>query len=201
MLSRRLSRIGDVAGPYFWEGDSVLTSDNLIYKTVAPAEGALVGFMTMVYNIIYLRQGHGSRGFDQDKLMGLLTLVNIGKRVSHRCPTHRSSDDLEYQRLMAFYYNDQSDMGIHDGAFSNFGWRNETSVWLTSWVLIALSDATQVEWEEQNLFIDHRVRAQSSKWILTQQTFEGSWAEHSNILDREKFQVNMVNEVKEGDLL
>jgi hypothetical protein len=36
---------------------------------------------------------------------------------------------LEYERLMAFYYDDQSDMGIHDGAFSNFGWKNQTSVW------------------------------------------------------------------------
>ena len=118
---------------------------------------------------------------------------------------------LEYQRLMAFYFNDQSDMGEHDGAFSNFGWKNETSVWfvptrrilfvqgilsfrLTSWVLIGLNDATQAEWEEHNLFIDHRVRAQSSKWILTQQTVEGAWAEHSNILDREKFQVGIGDE-------
>ena len=36
---------------------------------------------------------------------------------------------VEYERLMAFYFNDQSDMGIHDGGFSNFGWKNETSVW------------------------------------------------------------------------
>jgi hypothetical protein len=30
---------------------------------------------------------------------------------------------------MAFYFDDESDMGIHDGAFSNFGWKNGTSVW------------------------------------------------------------------------
>lgn len=30
---------------------------------------------------------------------------------------------------MAFYFDDGSDAGVHDGAFSNFGWRNETSVW------------------------------------------------------------------------
>lgn len=60
---------------------------------------------------------------------------------------------------------------------------------LTSWVLIALKDATQAEWEEYNLYIDPSVRAKSSKWIITHQTVEGSWQEHSNILDREKFQV------------
>ena len=92
---------------------------------------------------------------------------------------------------MAFYFDDNSDMGIHDGAFSNFGWKNETSVWLTSWVLIALKDATQAEWEEHNLYIDSRVRAKSSKWIIAHQTPEGSWKEHSNILDREKFQVEI----------
>lgn len=70
---------GDVAGPYFWQGlDTVLTSDTVIYKTVAAADGALIGFMTMIYNIIYLRQGHGGRGFDQDKLQTLLGNANIG---------------------------------------------------------------------------------------------------------------------------
>ena len=36
---------------------------------------------------------------------------------------------LEYERLMAFYFDDESDMSIHDGAFSNFGWKSESSVW------------------------------------------------------------------------
>ncbi|CAF1920706.1 unnamed protein product [Rotaria magnacalcarata] len=166
---------GDVAGPYFWEGqDKELTSDNLIFKTVAAAEGALIGFASMVYDIIYLRQGHGAGGFDQDKLSQLLK-----SRINYL---------LEYNRLMAFYFDDGSDNGVHDGAFSNFGWKNETSVWLTSWVLIALKDATQAEWEQYDLFIDPRVRAKSSKWIITHQTNEGSWREHSHILDREKFQ-------------
>ena len=74
-------QIGDVAGPYFWSGlDQALTSDTIVYKTVAPADGALIGFMTMIYNIIYLRQGHGGRGFDQDKLRTLLEHANIGTR-------------------------------------------------------------------------------------------------------------------------
>lgn len=60
---------------------------------------------------------------------------------------------------------------------------------LTSWVLIALRDAAQAEWEEYNLFIDPFVRAKASQWIISHQRVEGSWQEHSNILDREKFQV------------
>jgi hypothetical protein len=71
--------IGDVAGPYFWQGlDRILTADNILSKTVAPAEGGLIGFATMIYDIIYFRQGHGGRGFDQSKLMQLLEYVNIG---------------------------------------------------------------------------------------------------------------------------
>ena len=33
----------------------------------------------MVYNLIYLRQGHGAKGFDQGQLMQLLEDVNIGE--------------------------------------------------------------------------------------------------------------------------
>jgi hypothetical protein len=62
----------------------VLTSDNLVYKTVAPAESGLLGFSTMVYNLIYLRQGHGAKGFDQGQLMQMLEDVNIGKASSRR---------------------------------------------------------------------------------------------------------------------
>lgn len=122
---------GDVAGPIFWQGtDVTLTSDNLIYRTVAAAEGALLGFATMVYNIIYLRQGHGGRGFDQNKLYALLERVNIGKFSSFLISqTITIRYRLEYVRLMAFYFDDQTDMGKHDGAFSNFGWKNGTSVW------------------------------------------------------------------------
>jgi hypothetical protein len=124
--------IGDVAGPYFWEGpEKALTSDNLIYKTVAAAEGALIGFSTMIYNLIYLRQGHGGRGFDQSKLIQLLDHANIGN-ICYSIYIQKKTlmkYFLEYERLMAFYFDDQSDMGVHDGAFSNFGWRNQTSVW------------------------------------------------------------------------
>ena len=73
------SPIGDIAGPYFWKGqDKPLTADNLIYKTVAPAESGLIGFATMIYNIMYLRKGHGAKGFDQDKLKQLLDHANLG---------------------------------------------------------------------------------------------------------------------------
>ncbi|CAF0778777.1 unnamed protein product, partial [Didymodactylos carnosus] len=163
---------GDVAGPFFWKGvDVTHTADNFVTKTVAPAESALLGFNMMLYNLIYMRQGHGGRAFDDEKLILFLNHANI-----------------EYQRLMAFYFDDGSDEGIYDGAFSNFGWKNETSVWMTSWVLIGLKDATQPEWEERNLFIDPKVRAKSAQWLASKQNLDGSWPELSNILDREKFQ-------------
>ena len=55
-----------------------------------------------------------------------------------------------------------------------------------------MKDATDAEWEQFNLYIDPHVRAKSSKWLLTHQTIEGSWEEHSYILDREKFQVILI---------
>lgn len=74
--------IGDVSGPYFWKGfDSELTSDNLVSKTFAPAEGALLGFSSMIYNIIYMRQGHGAKAFSQDQLYQLLIKANIGNNI------------------------------------------------------------------------------------------------------------------------
>lgn len=60
---------------------------------------------------------------------------------------------------------------------------------LTSWVLWALKDASQAEWEEYNLYIDPLVREASAKWVISHQTIDGSWAEHSSVQDREKFQV------------
>ena len=70
---------GDVAGPYFWLGQNVpLTSDYLVYKTSSSAEAALLGFSTMIYDIIYMRQGHGGKDFDQMKLLELLGHTNIG---------------------------------------------------------------------------------------------------------------------------
>jgi hypothetical protein len=36
----------------------------------------------MIYNIIYLRQGHGGKGFDQNKLVQLLNHANIGNLPS-----------------------------------------------------------------------------------------------------------------------
>jgi len=73
--------IGDVPGPYYWLGNHVpLTSDNTIYKTVAPADGALIGFSTMIYDIIYLRQGHGGKGFNQNRLIELLNHANLGTK-------------------------------------------------------------------------------------------------------------------------
>lgn len=65
---------------------------------------------------------------------------------------------------------------------------------LTSWILIALKDASQVEWEGYYLYIDPKVRGKSTKWLMSHQTIDGSWAENSNILDREKFQVISITE-------
>lgn len=56
-----------------------------------------------------------------------------------------------------------------------------------------MKDATQAEWEQQNLFIDPQIRAKSAKWILTHQTVNGSWKESAHTLDREKFQVRYLN--------
>jgi hypothetical protein len=120
--------------------------------------------------------GHGGRAFDQEKLLKVLTFVN-----------------MEYLRFMAMYIGDNPDEPWRKGSFSQYGFTNESSVWLTSWILMTIRDAVYPEWEEKALYIDPNLRADITAFLLTVQRPNGSWAEITTIVDRNKFGIRYTN--------
>ncbi|CAF3428015.1 unnamed protein product [Rotaria sp. Silwood1] len=120
--------------------------------------------------------GHGGRAFSQDKLLTVLNYAN-----------------MEYQRFMAMYVDADHDQPWRKGSFSQFGFSNETSVWLTAWVLMTLSDAVYPEWEEKGLYIDPNLRSDIVAFLLSAQQQNGSWAEWTTIEDRNKFGSRLTN--------
>ena len=60
---------GDVCGPFFFLGyDDFITSDNYLKKSFAPVEAGIFSFGTKIYNLMYMRQGHGGRNFQLEKV-------------------------------------------------------------------------------------------------------------------------------------
>jgi hypothetical protein len=123
-----------------------------------------------------LNLGHGGRVFDQEKLMKVLTFAN-----------------MEYLRFMAMFTGDNPDDPWRKGSFSQYGFTNESSVWLTSWALMTLRDAVYPEWEEKALYIDPNLRSDIVAFLLTVQQPNGSWAELGTTLDRNKFGIRYTN--------
>ncbi|CAF5191412.1 unnamed protein product, partial [Rotaria magnacalcarata] len=119
---------------------------------------------------------HGGRAFDQNKLLTVLTYAN-----------------MEYQRFMAMYIDGDSNEPWRKGSFSQFGFSNETSVWITAWILMTLSDAVYPEWEEKGLYIDPNLRSDIVAFLLNIQQTNGSWAELTTIEDRNKFGYRLTN--------
>ena len=120
--------------------------------------------------------GHGGRAFDQEKLMKVLTFAN-----------------MEYQRFMAMYVDYTADEPWRKGSFSQFGFDNESSVFLTAWSLMTLRDAVYPEWEERALFIDPALRSEIVGFLLGVQLPNGSWSDTSTIVDRNKFGIRYTN--------
>ena len=101
--------------------------------------------------------------------------------------------NMEYLRFMAMYTGDDVNEPWRKGSFSNFGFTNESSVWLTSWALMALRDAVYPECEEKALYIDPDLRADITGFLLTVQQPNGSWAELIPTPDRNKFGYRLTN--------
>lgn len=183
---------GDVAGPYFFLGyDEWLNSDSLIQRTTAPADSGVFDFAMMIYNLRYMLQGkcseefftksidisgHGGRAFDHQKLLQILVHAN-----------------MEYLRFMAMYVNDHPSEPWRKGSFSQYGFKNETSVWLTAWTLMTLADAVYPEWEEKGLYIDPKLRAEIVGFLLNLQQANGSWGDFKTAEDRNKFGYRTTN--------
>ena len=101
--------------------------------------------------------------------------------------------NMEYQRFMAVYTDENPAEPWRKGSFSRFGFPNETSVWFTAWILMTLADATYPEWEEQALFIDPNLRSETIDFFLNTQQQGGSWAEFTTVEDRNKFGYRLTN--------
>lgn len=101
--------------------------------------------------------------------------------------------NMEYQRFMAMYVEDDPDEPWRKGSFSQFGFANESSVFLTAWSLMTLKDAVYPEWEEKALFIDPLLRSDIVGFLLTVQQPNGSWADTSTAPDRNKFGIRYTN--------
>ena len=133
-------------------------------------------FFFFFTRIIVFFIGHGGRAFDQDKLLKVLIFAN-----------------MEYQRFMAMYVGENPTEPWRQGSFSQFGFTNESSVWLTSWILMTLRDAVYPEWEEKGLFIDPSLRSDIAAFLLTVQQINGSWNELTTAMDRNKFGTHYTN--------
>jgi len=101
--------------------------------------------------------------------------------------------NMEYLRFMAMYTGDNPNEPWRKGSFSQFGFTNESSVSLTAWALMTLRDAVYPEWEEKALFIDPNLRADIVAFLLTVQQPNGSWAEITTAMDRNKFGIRYTN--------
>jgi hypothetical protein len=101
--------------------------------------------------------------------------------------------NMEYLRFMAMYTGDNPNEPWRKGSFSQYGFTNESSVWLTSWTLMTLRDAVYPEWEEKALYIDPNLRSDIVGFLLTVQQPNGSWAEMTTPMDRNKFGIRYSN--------
>ena len=134
-------------------------------KSYSAAEAGLFSFGTMLYNLMYMRQGYGGHNFALENVIKVLEWVNH-----------------EYQRALCTYDK--------RGFFTQYGLPDTGSVWLTSWALMTIKDGVDPIWEQYGLYIDPDFLSRTVIWIIEQQNvINGSFAETGTIYDR-KFQSN-----------
>lgn len=152
---------GDVCGPFFYLGyDNLLLTDNMLKKSFSSCEAGIFTFGTMIYNLMYMRQGHGGKIFRLENVLKILEWANH-----------------EYLRILCVY--DQR------GFFTQYGVEGTDSIWLTSWALMTIKDAVDPVWEQYSLFIDPEFINRTIVWLISNQNqINGSWAEVGPISDR-----------------
>jgi hypothetical protein len=101
--------------------------------------------------------------------------------------------NMEYLRFMAMYTGENRNEPWRKGSFSQYGFTNESSVELTGWTLMTLRDSVYPEWEEKALYIDPNLRSDIVAFLLTVQERNGSWAELTTPMDRNKFGIRYTN--------
>ena len=167
---------GDVCGPFFYLGyDNFVESDNYLKKSFAPAEAGIFSFGTMLYNLMYMRQGHGGKNFKLENVLKILEWVNY-----------------EYLRIMITF--------DEQGFFTQYGVPNTASVWLTSWAITVIKDGVDPVWEQYSLFIDPEFLNRTVVWLISQQNpINGSWTETGPVYDR-KFVSNFTKDWDGSDV-
>ena len=164
-----LSVSGDVCGPYLVKDGHQPILANAIKKSSSTVEAGLFSFGSYVYDLIYMRQGHGGKGFDFNSFIKTLEWTNY-----------------EYLRVMTSYSK--------QGYFSQYGTEGTQSVWLTSWAITVIRDAVDPVWERYNLFIDPELLRRSAMWLMDRQNpLNGSWMETGPLYDR-KFASNLTKD-------
>jgi CD109 antigen len=152
---------GDVCGPFFYLGyDSFVNTDVYLKKSYSSAEAGVFSFGTMLYNLMYMRQGHGGRNFPLENVIKVLEWVNH-----------------EYQRLLCTY--------DERGYFTQYGVVDTESVWLTSWALFIIKDGVDPVWEQYGLYIDPDFLSRTVIWLISKQNeINGSFYETGPVYNR-----------------
>ena len=167
---------GDVSGPYFYLGyDMFKTTEEYFGISLAPVEAGIFSYGTMIYNLIYMRQGHGGKNFLSDNVLKIIDWINY-----------------EYQRIMICY--------DENGFFTQYCLPDTESVWLTAWTIAVLKDGVDPMWERQGLYIDPELLNNTVVWLISKQDpVNGSWSELSPVYDR-KFLSNFTFD-RDGKLI
>jgi CD109 antigen len=158
---------GDVCGPFFWLGydQKPNTLDYLHKKSNALSESGIFNYGTLLYNMMYLRQGHGGRNFSRPNVLKIIDMLNY-----------------EMQRLLLNY---------DENGFFNHGIPNTESIWLTSWALTVFKESADPVWERLGLFIDPNFLNKTVVWLISQQNpINGSWSEPTGKIYDRKFVSN-----------
>jgi hypothetical protein len=161
---------GDVCGPFFWQGydgyGSIPSTQSYLQKKSNDlSESGIFNYGTLLYNMMYLRQGHGGRNFSRENIFKIIDKLNF-----------------EMQRLMLNY---------HENGFFHHNYPYTESVWLTSWALTVFKESVDPVWERLGLFIDPSFLNRTVVWLISQQnSINGSWSEISGRTYDRKFVSN-----------
>ncbi|XP_069675686.1 CD109 antigen isoform X2 [Periplaneta americana] len=151
-----VSIVGDVVGPIF--PTMPVNATSLLNLPMDCAEQTVFSFAANMMTTMYMR------------------LINQRNRTQEKHSFYHMN--IGYQRAMSFMKP--------DGSFSLFrsDWnQSASSVWLTSFVVQMLQEASFYEWENF-IYIDPEVIAKAVSWVLKHQTREGAFYEVTWSADR-----------------
>ncbi|KAI4466576.1 macroglobulin / complement [Holotrichia oblita] len=151
-----VSVVGDVVGPVF--PTIPVNATSLLGLPMDSAEQNIFSFAATMYTTLYMRFS-----LQRNRTLERLAFDHM---------------NIAYQKQLSFLQ--------HDGSFSSFrsDWnQSASSVWLTSYVVRVLQEATFNEWENF-IYIDPKIIEKSVRWVLKHQTNLGAFYETTWSPDR-----------------